>query len=84
MELCKKKVARNCSKHIDVSAVVFCRNCNKFFCQECENTHIELLGNSHSVIPVSSVTDFCLRGGKCSVHTEYPLDSLCKSCIGIT
>lgn len=33
------------------------------------------------MVPVESVNDFDLLGGKCPKHPDYPVDSLCKDCI---
>ena len=76
------KRASTCTKHKETKATVYCSNCGMFFCSECETTHNSFFGDMHKAIPISSVTDFDLQGGKCTYHKGYPLDSLCTDCLG--
>ena len=71
-----------CTKHQNKKATVYCSTCRSFYCSDCEATHNTLFGDAHKTIPASSVTKFDLQGGKCADHNDYPLDSLCKDCLG--
>lgn len=73
---------RVCFRHKEIVAVAYCKDCKSFFCQECENSHNGFLGSIHKTISASSVRDFDLHDGKCSTHSNYPLDQLCNDCIG--
>ena len=72
----------SCTRHQDKKATVYCGVCRSFCCPECETAHNAFFGDAHKTIPASSVTKFDLQGGKCTDHNDYPLDSLCKNCLG--
>ena len=80
------KTKTTCSNHPDVTAVLYCRACKKFMCAKCEGHHKEFLGKDHegSVVPTSSGDNNSDHPccDKCTIHTEYPLDTLCKDCKG--
>lgn len=77
----KKKAKHSCTRHSDVPAVVFCKECKMFMCaEECQGVHDGFFGERHQVTSVDSLTDFDLNGGKCTTHTDYVLDYMCKDC----
>lgn len=78
----KKKGSIACANHQDKKAAVYCSMCGRFFCSDCEAAHNTLFGDGHKTTSATSVTKFDLQGGKCTDHNGYPVDSLCKDCIG--
>lgn len=71
-----------CSKHSNIDAPSYCKMCKKYMCAECRGFHDGFFGQEHddSIIPSESVKDSCLHSDKCSVHPEYPLDTICNNC----
>lgn len=78
----KKKSAKICPNHPDTHAVLYCKVCKRFFCQDCAARHSIVSGIFHETAPAETVSDFDFLGGKCPEHTSFSLDSFCNDCFG--
>ena len=65
------------AKHSDVDAVVFCSKCEKFYCEDCEEAHNDLLGDHVMYLQKVSSGEFFTE--KCQEHSKYPLDIFCQT-----
>lgn len=73
----KKVITCSKAKHSNVEAVVFCSKCDKFYCEDCEEVHNDLLGDHIPFLQKVSSGNFFTE--KCQEHPKYPLDVFCQT-----
>ena len=73
------RLEKKCSsiKHSNIGAVIFCQECNKFFCNKCYNFHSEIFEN-HSVVSLDKIQDDVFIDLCPKEHHHIKLEFFCK------
>ena len=73
------RLEKKCSsiKHSNIGAVIFCQECNKFFCNKCYNFHSEIFEN-HSVVSLDKIQDDVFTDLCPKEHHHIKLEFFCK------
>ena len=68
-----------CSKkgHIEIDAISYCQECNKYFCNKCQNMHTELM-EDHKIIKLNQKNEVFIDFCKQPNHNKNKLEFFCK------
>ena len=64
-------------KHSEIDAIIYCQECEKYFCNKCKNNHSEMF-EEHKIISLNSSSDIFIDTCKEKNH-GYKLEFYCKT-----
>ena len=72
----------NCSTHPEKEAILYCKDCEKFLCDQCKVTHNAVYEGEHVLSHVEPASTCTIPADNCPDHPKNKLDLFCNDCHG--